>query len=145
MQARVGGFVPFFLGLHWPSLPWGDEEIGAGANLQREAPVDTLVDLYAKRLGDTPEVRAALEAIFEEARTNAAADALTDNARKAYFRSIRHWTSGERELGGPPEADREPFDPDAAVEASLELSADFGGQTSAARFSPRYANCPSGR
>src|SRR6516165_4181151 len=32
MQARRGGFVPVFVGLHWPSLPWGDEEIGAGAN-----------------------------------------------------------------------------------------------------------------
>ena len=35
---------------------------------------------------------------------------------------------GENELGGPPEADREPFDPDAAVEASSDLGADFGGQ-----------------
>jgi len=79
-------------------------------------------------LGDKPEVRAALGLIFEEARTNAAADALTDNARKAYFRLDKALDLGENELGGPPEADREPFDPDAAVEASLDLGADFGAQ-----------------
>lgn len=129
MQARPSGLVPVFIGLHWPSLPWGDEELGAGANFAVQgSSVAALVDLYAKRLGDKPEVRAALEVIFEEARTNAATDELTDKARKAYFRLDKALDLGENELGGPPEADREPFDPDAAVEASLDLGADFGGQ-----------------
>ena len=75
MLSRPRGFVPVFVGLHWPSLPWGDEEIGAGANFAMHVgSVAALVDLYAKRLGDTPEVRAVLGVIFEEARTNAAAD-----------------------------------------------------------------------
>lgn len=129
MEARAGGFVPVFIGLHWPSLPWGDEEIGAGANfVVQGGSVAPLVDLYAKRLGDGPEVRAALALIFEEARTNAAADALTDTARQAYFQLDKKLNLGANDLGGPPEADREPFDPDAAVEASLDLGADFGGQ-----------------
>jgi hypothetical protein len=129
MQARPGGFVPVFIGLHWPSLPWGDEEIGAGANFAVQgSAVAALVDLYAKRLGDKPEVRAALGLIFEEARANAAADTLTDKARKAYLRLDQTLDLGENQLGGPPEADREPFDPDAAVEASFDLGADFGGQ-----------------
>ena len=101
----------------------------AGANFAVQgSSVAALVDLYAKRLGVKPEVHAALELIFEEARTNAAADDLTDNARKAYLRLDKALDLGENELGGPPEADREPFDPDAAVEASLDLGADFGGQ-----------------
>lgn len=129
MEARPGGFAPLYVGLHWPSLPWGDEEIGAGANFAVQgSSVAALVDVYAKRLGDTPEVRATLGLIFEEARTNAAADALTDNAREAYFRLDKILDLGANEPGGPPEADREPFDPDAAVEASLELGEDFGGQ-----------------
>jgi hypothetical protein len=129
MEARPGGFVPVFVGLHWPSLPWGDEEIGAGANFAMQGgSVAALVDPYAKRLGDKPEVRAALAVIFEEARRNAAADALTDNAREAYLRLDKTLDCGENELGGPPEADRKPFDPDAAVETSLDLGADFGGQ-----------------
>jgi hypothetical protein len=129
MQSRPGGFVPVFIGLHWPSLPWGDEEIGAGTNFAVQgSSVAALVELYAKRLADTPEVRAALELIFGEARTNAAADALTDKAREAYFQLDKSLNLGENELGGPPEADREPFDPDAAVEASLDLGSDFGGQ-----------------
>ncbi len=129
MQARPGGFAPLYVGLHWPSLPWGDEEIGADASFAVQgSSVVALVDLYAKRLDDTPEVRAALGVIFEEARTNAAADELTDNAREAYFRLDKILDLGANEPGGPPEADREPFDPDAAVEASLDLGADFGGQ-----------------
>jgi hypothetical protein len=128
MQARPDGFQPLFLGLHWPSLPWGDEEIGAGANFAVQGgSVAALIDLYAKRLGDKPEVRAALTVIFAEARTNAAADTLTDNARQAYFKLNNALGLGENQLGGPPEADREPFDPDAAVDASAELGADFGG------------------
>jgi hypothetical protein len=128
MEARPGGFQPLFVGLHWPSLPWGDEEIGAGANFAVQGGSATdLIDLYARRLGDKPEVRAALTVIFEEARTNAAADALTDSARRAYLQLDKALDLGENQLGGPPEADREPFDPDAAVDSSLELGADFGG------------------
>src|SRR5208337_2771786 len=26
-QARAGAFHPLLIGLHWPSLPWGDEEL----------------------------------------------------------------------------------------------------------------------
>jgi len=129
MQAQSGGFVPLFIGLHWPSLPWGDEEIGAGASFATGGgSVAALVDLYCQRLGGSPAVRAALAVIFEEARTNAAADALTDKARQAYLQLDKTLDLGENQLGGPPEADREPFDPDAAVEASLDLGADFGGQ-----------------
>jgi len=128
MEARRPGFKPMYVGLHWPSLPFGDEEIGAGANFAAQTgSVAALVDIYAKRLGDTPEVRAALEAIFEEARTSAAADMLTDKARNAYLKLDKALALGDSELGGPPEADREPFDPDAAVEASAELGVDFGG------------------
>ncbi len=128
MEAHRPGFKPMYVGLHWPSLPFGDEEIGAGANFAAQTgSVSALVDIYAERLGDTPEVRSALEVIFEEARINAAADSLTDSARRAYFQLDKALALGEGELGGPPDADREPFDPDATVEASADLGADFGG------------------
>jgi hypothetical protein len=128
MQARPGGFAPLFVGVHWPSLPWGDEEIGAGVNFAAQgASTATFVESYAKRLRDTPRVREALEVIIEEARTNAAADSLTVAARNAYVELNESLGLGNGQLGGPPEADREPFDPDAAVEASLDLDLDFGG------------------
>lgn len=128
MQTRRPGFTPMYIGLHWPSLPFGDEEIGAGANFAAQAASSAaLVNLYAKRLGDAPEVRAALEVIFEEARTNAAADALTSKARDAYLRLDKALGLGHGDLGGSPDADREAFDPDAAVDASADLGADFGG------------------
>ena len=128
MEAQRPGFAPMYIGLHWPSLPFGDEEIGAGANFAAQTgSVAALVEVYAKRLGDTPEVKAALEVIFEEARTNAAADVLTDRARNAYFQLDKALALGDGELGGPPDTDREPFDPDATVDASFDLGADFGG------------------
>src|SRR5262245_17396807 len=54
------GFRPLLVGVHWPSLPWGDERLGAAAvSFAPEAAEG--VDAYAARLADTPAARAALQ------------------------------------------------------------------------------------
>src|SRR5262245_3293562 len=76
------GFRPLLVGLHWPSLPFGDEELGSAdtdvsfaAGDASSAPIpDTqaLVDAYAERLADTPAAREALETIFASAAADTA-------------------------------------------------------------------------
>jgi hypothetical protein len=52
------GFRPLYVGLHWPSLPWGDEEIGDTSFDADGGPSpDELYQVYLARLGDTPEIR----------------------------------------------------------------------------------------
>src|SRR5438105_1297292 len=70
-------FQPLYIGLHWPSQPWGDEELRDGSFGGEEAlSPDALYSLYLDRLGDTPAVRSALHSILDEARRNAAPDRL---------------------------------------------------------------------
>ena len=75
------GFAPLLVGFHWPSLPFGDEELGGGSDVSFAAPgagaaalPDTaaLVDAYADRIADTPAAREALETIFAAAAADTA-------------------------------------------------------------------------
>src|SRR5574338_194628 len=63
-RANRPGFSPLIVGLHWPSLPWGDETIpGSGApgvlsaGESSRGSLDAQVDAYAARIADTPRAR----------------------------------------------------------------------------------------
>jgi hypothetical protein len=128
LAAKRPGYAPLYIGLHWPSQPFGDEEIGAGASFAAAGvgSVDALINLYAKHLGDSPAVRAQLTIIFDEARRNAAAETLTPPAREAYIRLDAMLNLGDGKPGDLT-GDRAPFDPDRAAENSAE-AASFGGE-----------------
>jgi hypothetical protein len=66
MRATRPDFRPLLIGLHWPSEPFGNEDLGAGMAFGGSSDSDTtwLVDRYAERLADTPTARAALETII---------------------------------------------------------------------------------
>jgi hypothetical protein len=128
-SAVFPNFNPLFIGLHWPSQPWGDEELGSGAF---GAPVvavsgDALLRSYLDRLGDRPEIRRPLEIIIDEARTNVAPDELSPKVRQAYLDLNQALGLGSEGVAGPPDADRDTFDPEAAFEAANEAGAAFGG------------------
>jgi hypothetical protein len=127
LAAKRPGYTPCYIGLHWPSLPFGDEEIGAGVSFAPAgaSSVDGMVDTYAKRLGDTLAVRAQLAIIFDEARQHAAADSLTPRSREAYIRLDRALNLGNSKPGDAT-GDRAPFDPDRAADNSAQVAA-FGG------------------
>jgi len=122
-------FKPLFIGLHWPSQPWGDEELKGGSFGAPEAAVspDTLLRSYLERLGDRPEIRRPLEIIINEARTNVAPDQLSPKVRQAYLDLNAALGLGSGGVTAPPDADREEFDPDASFEAGNEEGASFGG------------------
>jgi hypothetical protein len=125
-QARPG-FSPLLVGLHWPSLPWGDEGLRSAASF---APgvgpaVERLVDEYAARIANTPPAREALRTIFEAAGWGAPAPALPPEVRAAYEVLDRESGLGSLGVGGPPGADRDPFDPQAVFAAVRSAPASF--------------------
>jgi len=122
------GFRPLYISLHWPSEPWGDEELsGDHFGVEGGLGAEALFERYLSRLGDTPAIRTALGAIIAEARQNAAADSLTDRARQAYFDLQTALALGSGDVGATPDADQDPFDPDAAFESSNDEDPAFGG------------------
>jgi hypothetical protein len=132
MKTANPGFNPLFIGLHWPSLPWGDDELapaGFAAGETPTVPLGTLKNKYLERLGDTPQIRGALDVIFKEANENAAAMELSPEVVAAYHQLNDALGLNEGDgVAAPPDADREPFDPEESFQiAQAESSAGFGG------------------
>jgi len=110
-SARPGGFRPVWIGLHWPSLPWGDEEKSTAAAFALDTG-DALVDAYARRLGDRAGLRDLLRTIVGQAEIDPQPLALPPEVETAY-REIDTLLT-ELPAGGvaaPPGEDRAPFDP----------------------------------
>ena len=132
-QAMGAGFAPLFIGLHWPSQPWGDESQPAGANFAEGvlAPdLDALFEKAAAHFGDKPGVREALRVIFDAKKEDPGAVALSDEVIDAYRRlGDAIGFSAGADPSASPEADGAPLDPEEAVRANRVASAavPFGG------------------
>ena len=119
-------FRALVVGFHWPSRPWGDEELGmsgqsfsvsgaAAAAGSLDEAIARFVDDYADRIADTPRARAAIRTIVDAAVASGppgnelpapVADAYKALAEEADVRS--------EGPAGDPKTDREPFDANAA-------------------------------
>ena len=135
------GFTPLLAGLHWPSQPWGDEDLGDngasfGVGTGKAKSADALVEQYVNALGDDPKIVAALRIIIDGARKSAGVTELPAPMRKAYqdLNKALGLDAKGKGLGGPPDSDREGFDPDAAV-GDLEQQS-FGGLKLGGLLSP---------
>ena len=128
--AVPGTFKPIWIGLHWPSLPFGDEEVGGASFDPAEgaASPDQIVAMYLDRLGLGAEAEPLLRTVVNAHQKDAAARDLPADAAKAYSTLA---TLAGRTAGGPtdpPEADGAPFDPAVVFQTGNELSkADFAG------------------
>ncbi len=119
------GFRPMLIGLHWPSEPWGDETLSGGVSFgpaSMDASVSRLVDDYAARLEDTPNVRAALTVIIEAAQTNAEPDKLPDDVLAAYKELDAVVALPQGGVASAPGADWDGFDPEGVYESALQES-----------------------
>jgi len=114
------------VGLHWPSLPWGDEGLRTAVSFAPGAGVERLVDEYAGRVADTPPAREALRTIFEAATRGAGGPALPAEVRSAYQVLDRESGLAAGGVAGAPGADREPFDPQGAFATARSAPASFG-------------------
>lgn len=131
-------FAPFFIGFHWPSQPWGDEELGdgsfaAGPAISKEA----MIDAYARRIADTPAARRALRTIFDSAEQNVDPDKMPKEVEEAYKALDHEARLGSVGAGGSPTDDREAFDPVFTFEATKEEELmSFGGFSLGGILSP---------
>jgi hypothetical protein len=127
MKKKRPGFKPLFVGLHWPSLPWGDEDndgsFGFDPASEAGKIVQAAVDDYATRLGDTTEVRQQLETILTAALEEP--DTLSDGVRAAY-NSLGAELGFKPGGGAAPDLDVENFDPELMFqEARTREDEDF--------------------
>ena len=128
---RRPGFKPLIIGLHWPSLPWGDENIADVA----QDPVERDVNDYAQRIADTPTARDAIRSILTTALTEAS-DKLPDAAKTAYATLFKESGLGAGDVGAAPGADQDGFDPQAIIEEDKEAGESAGGAVAGARGAP---------
>ena len=123
-KKRDPRFRPLVVGLHWPSLPWGDETVPEAGSmlLGAESDVEREVGVWAGRIADTKEATDALAIILEEA-TKSPAEALSARVRDAYQQLF---VASGLECGderGRPGAEQEGFDVDQIIADSPRFSA----------------------
>jgi hypothetical protein len=123
-------FAPLIIGLHWPSLPFGDEELrasyAAGFGGDTVRATDARAELFAKRIADTRRARDALAIILGAAGANDQ-PRLPQPVVKA-FKTLQ-LEAGLRSGGaaGAPGNDCEAFDPQALY-AGIQSDRSFAEQ-----------------
>ena len=125
-RAKRAGFSSIVVGVHWPSLPFGDEAMPSGVlGDEEEALLDAQVDQYAKSIADTPAARAAIRIILEaSARDDGERETLPDNVRDAY-EELSHEASlanGGSNPGGAPGEDHGEWDADSIAADARETA-----------------------
>jgi hypothetical protein len=141
-RAAMGAdFKPLFIGVHWPSLPWGEEKLPAAADFAAGAAPDLsdavaapeFEELYqytVEHFGDGPQVREALRVIFDAQKDDPGALEVPAEALAGYQQladAIGFSSGGGADA--PPDAEGAPLDPDEAVRADRAASstASFAG------------------
>jgi hypothetical protein len=116
-RQRRADFAPITIGLHWPSLPWGDETIpaGGGAVLSSGDDLEAQVDAYASRIAETPKARVAIRSILETARHDPDATTLSPAVLDAYATLFAESGLGSGDASGRPGTDQDGFDPAAII------------------------------
>ncbi|MEH2069142.1 MAG: hypothetical protein V7K47_13440 [Nostoc sp.] len=102
MQQVRPGFNPLLIGLHWPSKPWGDEDLNEVSLGKRIVSFDTtdnleeeFVNQYAQSISDTEAAREALRTIFTAGvEYDVAPDILPSEVRQAYEVLIKEASLG---------------------------------------------------
>ena len=141
MQKKRPGFRPLLVGLHWPSKPYGEEDVTQSHSFAvseegGESPLDEMIDGYAASLGDTPATRTALQTIFDSALENIAPDKLPPEVVDAYRVLDRETNLGSGDVASDPGSDREPFDAQQTYQAASDEAASFSSPSFGAFLVP---------
>lgn len=119
-------FRPLFIGLHWPSRPWGEEAQPPAASFAARGAValDAIVESAVAHFGATADVRTSLDVIFRAYAQDPAARILSDAVVSAYA-DLAHAIgfTGGAGPGAAPDEDGVALDPQAAVRAERIASA----------------------
>jgi hypothetical protein len=126
VRAMGPAFRPLWIGIHWPSLPFGEETLDGASFAGSPPSPEEMMEEYVRFFDeDSPAVRPLLQQIFGEHTKNPGAVQMPDHTAQSYRELAQRlgYTSGGPDA--PPDSDGVPFDPVAAFEASEE-AADFG-------------------
>jgi hypothetical protein len=129
------GFSPLLVGLHWPSLPWGNYDLANSSAISYHGlsasstvtPMNQLVNEYATRLSETSAARQALQTILLSAQQNIAPEELPPEVGQAYRILNYETTLSSQGLGSSPATDREPFDPESTFLVARQEALSYGG------------------
>ncbi|MBD1899892.1 hypothetical protein NDI44_12255 [Trichocoleus sp. DQ-A3] len=130
-QARP--FRPLMIGVHWPSKPWGNEDLTSASvsfGVNDADPVDSAVDEYAERIANTEEARQALQTIFRKGMEDSEPDTLPPEVVNAYQVLNQEAGLGSEGGGGAPGSDWEGFDPEGIYQASHQEPVSFSAGSS---------------
>ncbi|MGD1805244.1 hypothetical protein ACP6PL_07355 [Dapis sp. BLCC M126] len=119
------GFKPLFIGIHWPSLPWGDENLAneESGEVTSESPISALIDSY-EQIADSEEAKELLQTILSAAMDDLEPSELSPEVVEAYEKLNQLSGLGSEGEGAAPGNDRESFDPEEIYQAAREEFAD---------------------
>lgn len=119
-RAKRAGFSSIVVGVHWPSLPYGDEKMPTGVlGDDDDALIEAQVNQYAASIVDTPAARAAIRVILEaSARDNGERETLPNNVRDAY-EELAH-EAALADVGTSSVMENGAWDPDAVATQARE-------------------------
>jgi hypothetical protein len=128
-RARFAGLRPLFIGLHWPSQPWGEETLAPSFSAGGAVFTATLLDMAVRHFGSGDAVRAPLEVIVNAYLADPAAREIPDEVQRAYasLATAIGFDTGS-DADGPPDQEGATLDPQAAVRAEqlAAIAASFG-------------------
>ncbi len=123
MKQRRPNFKPIFVGLHWPSLPWGNESIAGNfavddAGVPLEVTVAKAAADQSELLCTGPEVEAELRKIYRAYATTDSPESLPADVEQAYHRLNQLLHPGAGSAAAAPADDLPAFDPQAIFQAA---------------------------
>lgn len=118
-------YKPLLIGLHWPSLPWGDEQIPVGS---QEDAVAAMVSHYADQIADSAAAKTAIETIFTEALGDMAPDELSEKTVAAYQVLNQEASLGSEGDELSMEDERNPYDPEGIYQEAQATETDIMGE-----------------
>lgn len=115
-------FNPLLIGFHWPSKPWGDENLGGSVSFDVNDEAQ-LVSEYGDRIANTEPAKQALETIFRAANGDNPTDTsvLEPSVLSAYQVLNQEANLGQDSESGAPGSDWEGFDPQGIHEVSFGI------------------------
>jgi hypothetical protein len=128
-------FKPLWIGLHWPSQPWGDESSGSFDPTVGKT-LETLFEETVAHFGGTVGVRNAVKPIFDAYGKDPGASEIPPEAAQGYrdLAAAIEFSAGTADpAAGAPDRDGEPLDPQAALDAdnmaaqSFDIAGAIGG------------------
>ncbi|MEO5333418.1 MAG: hypothetical protein H7839_15500 [Magnetococcus sp. YQC-5] len=129
-------FKPVLIGMHWPSLAWGDEGMGAFPVM---ADSESMVDRYARQIADSPAARQALDLLLSAAEDDLSPEMLPEAVVAAYRVLFREAMLGT-DMGMEPGLEETEFDPEMVYQQTNNVSeaypATFGGGIAGGLLAP---------